>query len=128
MNSRSGLVLARRAVQRRSMATTASATPAKSSLPPLESVMLKENHDARHHAKDATSSWLKINIFLVFPALAGVAYFTGPKEIKHIAHIKEHPLEWKAIPYLRKRKNANPWGDNNLFYFPAGNPKPEAEE
>ncbi|KND05053.1 uncharacterized protein SPPG_00729 [Spizellomyces punctatus DAOM BR117] len=123
MQSRLGLFAARMA-QRRTMSTT----PSRIEFPPLEKVMLKESHEARKHAAHAVSSWKKINFFLVVPALALVLLYTGPTELKHIAHLKEHANEWEGFPYMRKRKNAFPWGDDNLFYFPNSNPKPEAAE
>ncbi|TPX59260.1 hypothetical protein PhCBS80983_g02625 [Powellomyces hirtus] len=76
----------------------------------------------------AVSSWKKINFFLVIPALLLVTLYSGPKELAHIKHLKEHAREFEALPYLRKRKNAYPWGDDNLFYFPNGNPKPASDE
>ncbi|KAI8905737.1 hypothetical protein DFJ77DRAFT_208948 [Powellomyces hirtus] len=121
------LGLAARMVQRRAMSSTT--TPAtKSTLPPLEKTMLKDAYEARQHAEAAVSSWKKINFFLVIPALLLVTLYSGPKELAHIKHLKEHAREFEALPYLRKRKNGYPWGDDNLFYFPNGNPKPASDE
>jgi hypothetical protein len=53
----------------------------------------------------STKFWLNFNIFFTAPALAIVTYFVVPKEAEHIKHIEEHPYEWQAFPYLRKRKN-----------------------
>ncbi|KAJ3152977.1 hypothetical protein HDU86_005432 [Geranomyces michiganensis] len=117
------LAVAARMVQRRAMS---SSTPA--AIPSVEKTMLKEAYETRVHSKAAVSSWYKINFFLVIPALLGVAWFSGTKEIDHIHHLVEHPREFEALPYLRKRKNGYPWGDKNLFYFPQGNPGPETDE
>ncbi|KAJ3161347.1 hypothetical protein HDU86_007129 [Geranomyces michiganensis] len=117
------LTAAARMVQRRAIS---SATPA--TLPSVEKIMLKEAFETRVHSKAAVSSWYKINFFLVIPALLGVAWYSGTKEIDHIKHLIAHPREFEALPYLRKRKNGYPWGDKNLFYFPQGNPGPEGGE
>ncbi|KAI9094119.1 cytochrome c oxidase, subunit VIa [Phlyctochytrium arcticum] len=124
MNSRLSH-LAARAVQRRSMSTPAAP---RSDFPPLEKMMLKENYEAKQHAVHAVSSWKKINYFLVAPALALVCWYVIPSEVAHINHLKEHANEFEPFPYLRKRKNPFPWGDDNLFYFPNSNPKPAPEE
>ncbi|KAJ3013623.1 hypothetical protein HKX48_005653, partial [Thoreauomyces humboldtii] len=101
MNVLTRLAPAARLGQRRAM----SSTPAKSSLPPHEQVMLKDAYEARQHAEAAVSSWKKINLFLVVPALALVTWYSGPKELAHIAHLKEHAQEFQPLPYMRKRKN-----------------------
>ncbi|KAJ3266834.1 hypothetical protein HK104_006015, partial [Borealophlyctis nickersoniae] len=84
--------------------------------------MLKDAYEARQHAGPAVAMWMKINIFLVAPALAIAAYIIVPRELEHIEHMKQHPKEFIAFPYMRKRKNPFPWGDDNLFYCEFANP------
>jgi hypothetical protein len=81
-------------------------TPMKpSTFPSLESTLLKDAQEARHHAKGSVELWKKINLFLVVPATALVAWYCIPKELDHMHHLHEHPNEFQAYPYLRKRKN-----------------------
>lgn len=102
--------------------------------PSYKDSMLKEAYEAKHHASGATSMWWKINIFLVLPALIAVylgllqvGAYTLPKEYAHIQHLKEHPNEWVAYPYLRKRKNEFPWGNESLFHNESNNAVPPPE-
>ncbi|KAJ3052025.1 Cytochrome c oxidase subunit 6A1, mitochondrial [Rhizophlyctis rosea] len=111
------------AVQRRQV----SSLPADK-FPPIEKVMLKDAYEARHHAEEAVSLWKKINWFLVLPALLAVTYFSGSRELHHLAHLKEHPNEYVPWPHLRKRKNAFPWGDDSLFHMEGHNARPPREE
>jgi cytochrome c oxidase subunit 6a len=104
-----------------------------STFPSYEKTMLKEAYEAKVHAEGSTKMWEKINLFLVFPTLALVGYFTLPKELNHIHHIQEHPKEYIAWPHLRKRKNVSyltqefPWGDDALFHNEAFTPSPPKE-
>ncbi|KND04241.1 uncharacterized protein SPPG_01672 [Spizellomyces punctatus DAOM BR117] len=97
-------------------------------LPPIEECMLPESLMARKHAAHAVQTWKKFNLYFTAPVLLLVTFFTIPKEIAHIRHLQEHPKEWQNFVYMRKRKNAYPWGNSNLFYYPNANPKPPEEE
>ncbi|KAI9008158.1 cytochrome c oxidase subunit VIa-domain-containing protein [Gaertneriomyces semiglobifer] len=98
---------------------------ARADFPPLQKVMLQENYEAMQHAHHSVSAWKKYNAFLVIPALALVAFYTIPQEVEHLHHLSEHPNTFQAYPYMRKRKNPYAWGDDNLFYNPNANPRPE---
>ena len=47
--------------------------------------------------------WWWFNIVLTAPCLIATAAYTIPPEVKHIAHMKEHPNEWEGYSYMRKR-------------------------
>ncbi|KAJ3404194.1 hypothetical protein HDV05_007312 [Chytridiales sp. JEL 0842] len=120
-------------VQRRFASSTPSTSNAgafdpaapPSSWPSLKDIMLPEAYHARQHAKGTTSFWLKFNLFFTAPVMVVASYMIIPKEIEHIHHIEEHPLQWQAYPYMRKRKNEFPWGDLSLFHNDSFNPQPE---
>lgn len=57
--------------------------------------------------KESTEIWKRINLFLVIPSLIIVAFYSLPKELKHIKHLEEHPNKFQAFSYMRKRKNVN---------------------
>ncbi|TPX43200.1 hypothetical protein SeMB42_g04828 [Synchytrium endobioticum] len=108
--------------------TAAPTNPA--AFPPVEQVMLAENYHARMHAKESVSFWWRINLYVVAPALVLVAMYSLPGEFAHIRHLQEHPNEFVAYPYLRKRKNPFPFsdGDHTMFSNPMCNPDPAPEE
>ena len=66
--------------------------------------------------------WYWFNIIITAPALIATAAYTVPPEIKHLAHLKEHPSEFVGFPYLRKRSRQFPWGDDSLFHSDHANP------
>ncbi|TPX30996.1 hypothetical protein SmJEL517_g05579 [Synchytrium microbalum] len=74
--------------------------------------------------------WWRINLFIVMPALILVGMYSVPKELEHIAHLKEHQKEFVNFPYLRKRKNPFPYGDgdHSLFANKYSNPDPKVDE
>ncbi|KAJ3328718.1 Cytochrome c oxidase subunit 6A1, mitochondrial [Blyttiomyces sp. JEL0837] len=130
-----------RAIAQRRLASTTPTTSSTSNIyqfepnnpakwPSIKETMLAADYHEREHARGSTKFWFNLNIFLVVPALIGVAVWALPTEIHHIQHLKEHPNEYVAWPHLRKRKNPFPWyeTDHSLFHHPAANPGPEVAE
>ena len=64
--------------------------------------------------------WYRINLFLVVPALALVAFYALPKELEHIHHLQEHPNQFLGYDYLRKRKNVIRFSFINILDVPLG--------
>lgn len=71
-----------------------------------------------------TNMWKWFNILITAPALIACAFYTVPAEIKHLAHLKEHPTQWEGFSYMRKRNKPFAWGDNSLFHSDHTNPGP----
>ncbi|KAI9193270.1 cytochrome c oxidase, subunit VIa [Polychytrium aggregatum] len=102
----------RQTVAKRSMASSTGAVDEY-----YASTMLPSAYAARQHAKGSVSFWRKFNYFFTVPALLAVAVYSMPPELEHIKHLKEHPNEFHAFPYLRKRKVPFPYGDGDHTPF-----------
>ncbi|RKO97639.1 hypothetical protein CXG81DRAFT_3528, partial [Caulochytrium protostelioides] len=90
--------------------------------PSVKDTMLPQNYEQKMHHVKSTKMWVWINWLLVAPTMLAVAYYTVPVELAHMKHLDEHANEWSGIPYLRRRKNPFPWGDDSLFHHPNANP------
>ncbi|KAI8900823.1 cytochrome c oxidase, subunit VIa [Globomyces pollinis-pini] len=96
--------------------------------PSYEQTMTKKAFEHRLHAKSSTNMWFWLNVFITTPILLATAVYTVPPEVKHLHHLQEHPREFVAYPYMRKRAKQYPWGDDCLFYNPLTNPGPATDE
>ncbi|KAJ3066342.1 Cytochrome c oxidase subunit 6A1, mitochondrial [Podochytrium sp. JEL0797] len=94
------------------------------SFPSVKETMLKPNFSEFQHAHKSTTSWFWINLFVTIPGLAAMFYIGVPPELEHLHHLAEHPREFEPLPYMRKRRNQYPWGDNSLFHNDNSNPGP----
>ncbi|KAJ3029941.1 UNVERIFIED_CONTAM: hypothetical protein HDU68_010627 [Siphonaria sp. JEL0065] len=76
--------------------------------PSVKDTMLKPNFHEYQHAH----------------GLLAIGYVAIPPELEHLEHLLAHPREFETLPYMRKRKNSYPWGDNSAFHHPHANPAP----
>ncbi|KAI8620656.1 cytochrome c oxidase subunit VIa-domain-containing protein [Chytriomyces sp. MP71] len=88
----------------------------------VKDTMTKEAFHEYEHAAKSTGTWFYLNFLVTIPGLVAVCYFCVPTELEHLRHLLEHPREFEDLPYMRKRKNPFPWGDNSLFHNDNANP------
>ncbi|KAI9473546.1 MAG: cytochrome c oxidase, subunit VIa [Benjaminiella poitrasii] len=80
-----------------------------------------ERDAVKHHAADSATTWKKISIYVVVPALIATGVNTYNLYEEHQEHQKHHPKEWVKYPYINFRARDYFWGKESFFFNPKVN-------
>ncbi|KAI8369207.1 cytochrome c oxidase, subunit VIa [Choanephora cucurbitarum] len=83
-----------------------------------EGDFVAQRNAVKEHAASSASTWKKISIFVVIPALVATSINTYNLYEAHLEHQKHHPKEWVKYPYINFRARQAFWGPESLFFNP----------
>ncbi|RCI06445.1 Cytochrome c oxidase subunit 6A [Rhizopus stolonifer] len=86
-----------------------------------QSDFLVQRDAVKAHAASSASTWKKISIYVVIPALAAASLNTYNLYEAHVEHQKHHPKEWVRYPYINFRARQAFWGPESYFFNPKVN-------